>query len=82
MPVRIEVRRIQGIFNLGDPGGRDLLPKELVMINNAKPSMIADIHVTPRKATESICLPPDNEALDQILSNSVSYTHLTLPTKA
>ena len=56
MPVRVKVRRIKRIFNLGNPGSGDLLPQELVVINNTKPSMIANIHVTSGKATESVRL--------------------------
>mmetsp|Transcript_18611 Transcript_18611/g.43132 ORF Transcript_18611/g.43132 Transcript_18611/m.43132 type:complete len:209 (-) Transcript_18611:1823-2449(-) len=71
MPVRIKVRGIQRILDPWNPWSRNLLAQQLIHVNDVKPCMIANVHVSPSQASETIGLTTNDETLNQILGHLV-----------
>ena len=64
---------IQWILDTRDPGRGDLSTEKLVNINDAEPSMVANVHISSCQATKSIRLSSDDQTLDQVLSEFMNH---------
>ena len=73
MSVRVEVRSIQRILDPRYPWCWDMLEEELVDINDIKPVVVPNVHVSSCQTSEAIRLASDNQSLNKILSRLADH---------
>mmetsp|Transcript_22821 Transcript_22821/g.58328 ORF Transcript_22821/g.58328 Transcript_22821/m.58328 type:complete len:216 (-) Transcript_22821:815-1462(-) len=74
MAIGVEMSGVHSVLDAGDPRRRNLFAQKFVDINDAKPHVIANVHIAPRKTAESIGLSTHDQPLNQIASQVVNDT--------